>query len=90
MGKYSHPEQVENFLKQNKKSNHWPLSTVKQAQVLNPIKEIADVANKMGVLFAVDAVSSVGVVRIDMDNWGIDFCVTASQKGLGTPPGRQY
>ncbi len=82
------PEQVENFLKQNKKIKslavvHSETST----GVLNPIKEIADVANKMGVLFAVDAVSSVGVVPIDMDNWGIDFCVTASQKGLGTPPG---
>ncbi|MGI6485482.1 MAG: pyridoxal-phosphate-dependent aminotransferase family protein [Tepidanaerobacteraceae bacterium] len=87
-GHIATPEQVENFLKQNNDVKslvvvHSETST----GALNPIKEIAEVAKKMDVLFAVDAVSSVGVVPIDMEDWGIDFCATASQKGLGTPPG---
>jgi len=32
-------------------------------------------------------VSSIGVAKIDMDNWGIDVVVAASQKGLMSPPG---
>jgi alanine-glyoxylate transaminase/serine-glyoxylate transaminase/serine-pyruvate transaminase len=87
-GKIVTPDQVENFLKQNTKVKSLVLvHSETSTGVLNPIKEIASVTKRMDVLFAVDAVSSVGIVPIDMDNWGIDFCVTASQKGLGSPPG---
>ncbi len=34
-----------------------------------------------------DAVCSVASEEIQMDAWGIDVVLTASQKGLGTPPG---
>lgn len=34
-----------------------------------------------------DAVCSVASEEIQMDVWGIDVVLTASQKGLGTPPG---
>ncbi len=38
-------------------------------------------------LIIVDAISSAGVLPLKMDCWGIDVIVTASQKGLGLPPG---
>jgi aspartate aminotransferase-like enzyme len=38
-------------------------------------------------LMLVDAVSSAGGVRIDMDAWGVDCVVSASQKALAAPPG---
>lgn len=34
-----------------------------------------------------DAVCSVASEDIRMDDWGLDVVLTASQKGLGTPPG---
>lgn len=34
-----------------------------------------------------DGVCSVASELIKMDEWGIDVVMTASQKGLGTPPG---
>ena len=34
-----------------------------------------------------DGVCSVASEEIRMDDWGIDVVLTASQKGLGTPPG---
>ena len=55
--------------------------------MLNPIKEIGALCRKYGVLFMVDAVSSLGVDRLEMDNWHIGLCATGSQKGLETPPG---
>ena len=35
----------------------------------------------------VDGVCSVASEEIRMDDWDIDVILTASQKGLGTPPG---
>jgi hypothetical protein len=35
----------------------------------------------------VDAVCSVASEEIKMEEWGIDVVLTATQKGLGTPPG---
>ncbi len=55
--------------------------------ILNPIKEIGSVCRKYGVLFMVDAVSSLGVEKLEMDKWHIGLCASASQKGLESPPG---
>jgi len=38
-------------------------------------------------LVIVDAISSAGIIPLKMDAWQIDVLVTASQKGLGLPPG---
>jgi len=38
-------------------------------------------------LFMVDAVASLGCMPFEMDAWGIDVAMSASQKGLMTPPG---
>jgi alanine-glyoxylate transaminase/serine-glyoxylate transaminase/serine-pyruvate transaminase len=44
---------------------------------------------KVYILFQVivDGVCSVASEEIKFDEWGIDVVLTASQKGLGTPPG---
>ena len=38
-------------------------------------------------LFMVDAIASLGCDVFEMDAWGVDVTVAASQKGLMTPPG---
>jgi alanine-glyoxylate transaminase/serine-glyoxylate transaminase/serine-pyruvate transaminase len=55
--------------------------------VVNPIAEISAVARGHNLPVIVDAVSSLGGVPLEMDEWGIDICVSASQKCLGAPPG---
>ena len=55
--------------------------------VLNPAREVARVVREADRLFVLDAVSSAGIAPLQVDAWGIDVCVTASQKGLGAPPG---
>jgi len=55
--------------------------------VLNPLREIAPIIRESGKLFLVDSVSGAGAVELDIDGWGIDVCVTASQKAWGAPPG---
>ncbi|SMB95202.1 aspartate aminotransferase [Thermanaeromonas toyohensis ToBE] len=55
--------------------------------VLNPIKEIGKIACEREVLLFVDAICSVGGTEFLMDEWGVDLCVAASQKGLSAPAG---
>ncbi|KGJ05864.1 alanine-glyoxylate transaminase / serine-glyoxylate transaminase / serine-pyruvate transaminase [Paracoccus halophilus] len=52
--------------------------------------DIAALRPAMGdhpALLAVDAIASLGCEPLHMDEWGIDVLVSASQKGLMTPPG---
>lgn len=55
--------------------------------IINPIAEIGQTLHRFGVPYIVDAVSSLGGMPIEMENWSIDFCASASQKCLGAPPG---
>jgi alanine-glyoxylate transaminase/serine-glyoxylate transaminase/serine-pyruvate transaminase len=60
--------------------------------ILNPIKEIGELCKQYDTLFMVDAVSSLAISSLAieplaMDKWRIDICVSASQKGLESPPG---
>ncbi|RPI98705.1 MAG: alanine--glyoxylate aminotransferase family protein [Chloroflexi bacterium] len=55
--------------------------------VLNPVRAIAEVARAHNSLMMADAVSSLGGTPLNMDEWGIDLCVSASQKGLGGAAG---
>jgi len=55
--------------------------------VLNPLKELAQVAKKHGKLVFVDAVSAMGAADIKFDEWGLDVVFTSSQKAFGVPPG---
>lgn len=51
------------------------------------VAEIVDCAKAAGMLVFVDAISSGGCARIDMDAWNVDALVVGSQKGLMCPAG---
>lgn len=56
--------------------------------LMNPLQAIAEVVkNYPDVVFCVDAVSSAGGSKIEVDDLGIDICITSTQKALGLPPG---
>jgi alanine-glyoxylate transaminase/serine-glyoxylate transaminase/serine-pyruvate transaminase len=55
--------------------------------VLNPVREIAQVARNHNRLFMVDGVSALAGTKFRMDEWNVDLCVSASQKGLSAAPG---
>jgi aspartate aminotransferase-like enzyme len=41
-------------------------------------------------LLVVDAITGLGTMRLDVDNWGIDVIIGGSQKALMIPPGLAY
>jgi serine---pyruvate transaminase len=55
--------------------------------VIQPVEELAQVANDAGVMVLVDVVSSLGAVPFAFDEWGIDVAVGGSQKALSATPG---
>jgi aspartate aminotransferase-like enzyme len=57
--------------------------------VMNDIATLADVVRQHSreTFILVDAVSSLGSAPVRFDDWGLDVCVSGSQKGLALPPG---
>jgi alanine-glyoxylate transaminase/serine-glyoxylate transaminase/serine-pyruvate transaminase len=55
--------------------------------VLNPAPEVAKLANQHGAFVTVDAVTTAGMMPFLMDDWGVDYAYTGSQKCLSAPPG---
>jgi selenocysteine lyase/cysteine desulfurase len=57
--------------------------------VLSNPQPVAEAVKRVSpdTLIVLDAVCAVASEEIQMDNWGIDVVITASQKGLGAPPG---
>ncbi|GMR23445.1 MAG: alanine--glyoxylate aminotransferase family protein [Acidobacteriota bacterium] len=55
--------------------------------LVNPLRELADVARRHEIPVLVDAVASLGATRCEMDAWGIAIMTSASQKALEAPPG---
>jgi len=56
--------------------------------LMNPVEAIAAVVKKYPeIVFCMDAVSSLGGTKIEVDKLGVDICITSTQKALGLPPG---
>jgi aspartate aminotransferase-like enzyme len=55
--------------------------------ITNPLQELAAVVRDHGALLVVDAVSSAAALPIEIDEWGIDFVISGSQKAWMCPPG---
>ena len=54
---------------------------------LQPLSELGKLCHEFGTLLAVDAVTSLGCIELDVDEWEIDAIYSCTQKGLSCPPG---
>ncbi|HHT44024.1 MAG TPA: alanine--glyoxylate aminotransferase family protein [Fastidiosipila sp.] len=87
-GEKTSPEMVREALKTGKYDVVTVTHNETSSGIVNPCAEIGEViAEFPGVLYLVDAVSSLGGDKIEVDKWGIDVCITSTQKCLGLPPG---
>jgi len=87
-GEASTPDLVEEVLATGK----YDLITITHNEtstgVMNPVGAIAPVIKKYPeVVYCLDAVSSMGGSKIEVDELGVDVCITSTQKALGLPPG---
>jgi aspartate aminotransferase-like enzyme len=51
------------------------------------VEEASKLAREHGAFAVIDAISSLGGYAIPVDRWGIDVCITGSQKCIAAPPG---
>ena len=87
-GKPFPEEMLEEALKEN---DNVKLVAVIHAEtstgIRQPLEGMSRLASEHDALFMVDAVTSLGGNEIAFDDWGIDYCYSATQKCLGCPPG---
>jgi aspartate aminotransferase-like enzyme len=57
---------------------------------LNPLPELAALAHELGLPILVDAITGFAGTPLELDAWGIDVCVSASQKALAAPAGLAF
>jgi hypothetical protein len=57
---------------------------------LFPITEIARFCREKGIYLCVDAIQAVGVIPVDVRNWGCDFLACGGQKWLFGPIGSGF
>lgn len=84
------PVDVERVAEQLKKE-HYKIAAVVYAEtstgVRNPVQEIGELLEGTETLYLVDAVTAIGGMPLEVDDWGIDICYAGSQKCLSCPPG---
>lgn len=54
---------------------------------LYDVKKISEICHRYDVSLVVDVISSFLADPLYMDEWGIDICLTSTQKGLNVSPG---
>lgn len=87
-GKAIKPEMVEHALKKEKYDAVLVTHNETSTGVTNPLSDIAEVVkNYPDTLLLVDAVSSLGGIKIEVNKWDIDVCLASVQKALAVPPG---
>ena len=88
LGKAIEPEMVDKVLSTNKYDTVMVTHNETSTGITNPIAEIGEVIKKYDdIVYCVDAVSSAGGIKTEVDKIGIDVCLTSVQKALGLPPG---
>ncbi len=55
--------------------------------VTNDLESLSRVIKEFDKLIIVDAISSLGSIKLPVDEWNLDVVVTGSQKGWMVPPG---
>lgn len=88
LGKPTTPEIVDQYLATGKYDVFTITHNETSTGVMHNLEPFAELKKKYpDVYWLVDAVSSLGGVKIDVDKLGIDVCITSTQKALALPPG---
>lgn len=86
-GKTFVPKQIDDILKKKPAKVVGIVHAETSTGVCQPLEEMSDIVHDHGALFLVDAVTSLGGMKVDIDGWKIDACYSGTQKCLSCPPG---
>jgi aspartate aminotransferase-like enzyme len=54
------------------------------------VRRMAESVRKTGAIFIVDAITGIGTMPLDIDEWGLDIVIGGSQKAFMIPPGLAF
>ncbi|MBA2258863.1 MAG: alanine--glyoxylate aminotransferase family protein [Acidobacteria bacterium] len=86
-GRACDPARVEDALRRRPADLVGIVQAETSTGVLNPVDDIAGIAQRHGSIVIVDAVTSLGAMPVNVSTWGTAVCYSCSQKGLGAPSG---
>jgi alanine-glyoxylate transaminase/serine-glyoxylate transaminase/serine-pyruvate transaminase len=55
--------------------------------VHQPVDKLGEAIHRLGALFLIDCVTSLGGMPVEIDKWGVDGAYSGTQKCLACPPG---
>lgn len=85
------PKEIEKKLKANPKIKAVFTTLCETSTgVTTDIQAIGKIAKGAQAALVVDAISGLGAIDMKTDAWGVDICVSGSQKGLMLPPGLAF
>lgn len=86
-GRPTDPQRVEAALKEKPHKVVAVVHAETSTGVLQPMEDISRLAKEYGALLMLDTVSSLGGIKVKVDEWGVDASFSCSQKCIGCPPG---
>jgi len=81
------PERVEEKLKTAKYKIVAVVHAETSTGVRNPVEHISQILKGKDTFFLVDTVTSLGGIKVAVDEWGVDALYSGTQKCLSCPPG---
>ena len=81
------PEEVEAAIKKHNPAMVGIVHAETSTGAWQPVEEIARIAHENGALIAIDTVTSLAGVPVEIDGWEIDAVYSGTQKCLSCPPG---
>jgi len=90
-GRAVDPKEIEKRLKANPNTKAVFTTLCETSTgVASDIEAIGKVVAKYNAVLVVDAISGLGAIDLKTDAWGVDVCVSGSQKGFMLPPGLAF
>lgn len=81
------PEEVEAAIKTHRPALVGIVHAETSTGAWQPVEEIARIAHEKGAMIAIDTVTSLAGVPVEIDAWDIDAVYSGTQKCLSCPPG---
>ncbi|GAC1449952.1 MAG: alanine--glyoxylate aminotransferase family protein [Isosphaeraceae bacterium] len=86
-GEVFDPEEVRTAVKKTRPKVVGIVHAETSTGAWQPLEEIARIAHEAGSLIAIDTVTALAGIPVEIDAWGIDAVYSGTQKCLSCPPG---
>lgn len=86
-GKAVNPEDVEKVVAESNAKALTLTHNETSTGVVHDARKVGRIAREYDLLYILDGITSVGGDEVKADSWGVDICITGSQKCLAAPPG---